>query len=648
MKNIWFILALSALLIGLPACSGCKDEVGPTGDTGLDGGEPDDGEDAADVADDGDKDDGVEDDGGNGEGYSPPVYEVVKCPVPVPEASAGTCEISTVGTGGILLRGTVLGPDQLYEDGSVLIDSSGRIQCVGCDCSASEGFAQASVVDCAQGVISPGLINTHDHLTFSNNTPHNTGVSRYDHRHEWRIGAGEDKPKINFNSGAPSNVVRMAELRFVMGGVTSSVSSGGQLGLLRNLDMQNQLLGLPIQAADSDTYPLGDASGIMRTEGCTYGTLRTTEEDIAPLDAYFPHIAEGIGPAARNEFLCLSQSGLPGSHDLIGPKTAVVGAIGMTAEDFALVRDRGAVVVWSPRSNLALYGDTTPVTLVDRLAVPIALGTDWLPTGSMNLLRELHCADSFNRNYLQGHFEDVALWRMVTQNGALATGTSHMLGALHPGYVADITIFDGSIRKGFRAVIEAGVEDVVLVLRGGQVLYGDSALVSGSAFGGAGCEALDVCGREKRACVEADTGVSLSEVRTAGEAFYPLFFCRDQTPATEPSCVPFRASYPSGRTPSDRDGDGVPNEEDICPDVFDPIRPTGSGAQADADGDGIGDACDPCPFTPGVICELTAVAEDMDGDGIPNAIDVCPKVYDPEQLDSDGDGRGDACDAREG
>ncbi len=25
-----------------------------------------------------------------------------------------------------------------------------------------------------------------------------------------------------------------------------------------------------------------------------------------------------------------------------------------------------------------------------------ALGTDWMPTGSMNLLRELRCADQFN------------------------------------------------------------------------------------------------------------------------------------------------------------------------------------------------------------------------------------------------------------
>jgi hypothetical protein len=44
-------------------------------------------------------------------------------------------------------------------------------------------------------------------------------------------------------------------------------------------------------------------------------------------------------------------------------------------------------------------------------------------------------------------------------------------------------------------------------------------------------------------------------------------------------------------------------------------------------------------FAPG------AEDEDNDGDGIPNAEDDCFEVADPEQLDTDQDGRGDVCDA---
>jgi hypothetical protein len=69
--------------------------------------------------------------------------------------------------------------------------------------------------------------------------------------------------------------------------------------------------------------------------------------------------------------------------------------------------------------------------------------------------------------------------------------------------------------------------------------------------------------------------------------------------------------------PNDVDGDGIANDQDICPDAHDP-------AQHDEDGDRIGDLCD-----------------------------VCPTVVDPEQRDRGeldasafDDGVGDACDPR--
>jgi hypothetical protein len=46
----------------------------------------------------------------------------------------------------------------------------------------------------------------------------------------------------------------------------------------------------------------------------------------------------------------------------------------------------------------------------------------------------------------------------------------------------------------------------------------------------------------------------------------------------------------NGQPMNDRDGDGVPDDEDNCPDVPNPD-------QADEDGDGLGDACDACAGT---------------------------------------------------
>jgi hypothetical protein len=155
-------------------------------------------------------------------------------------------------------------------------------------------------------------------------------------------------------------------------------------------------------------------------------------------------------------------------------------------------------------------------------------------------------------------------------------------------------VFDAQTNKGFRAVINAGVEDVRLVLRAGKVLYGDSALVDALK---PDCDELDVCGVARKVCLDVP-GVTMASVRTALSGNYPTHFCKDKTPTAEPSCTPFRDTYPMGTSATDRDGDGIADASDNCPDVFNPPRPLDGSKQADVDADGFGDACDLKPTDP--------------------------------------------------
>jgi len=75
--------------------------------------------------------------------------------------------------------------------------------------------------------------------------------------------------------------------------------------------------------------------------------------------------------------------------------------------------------------------------------------------------------------------------------------------------------------------------------------------------------------------------------------------------------------------PSDKDGDGIENQADNCPDIT-------NLDQVDIDGSNIGDAC-----------------EDFDRDGIYNNLDNCINLPNPNQRDEDADGIGDACDDEE-
>src|SRR5690606_29430530 len=101
----------------------------------------------------------------------------------LPPIASGTCEVTGTGAGK-LLRGNVLTPTTMYRGGQVAVDAAGTITCVGCACAAADQV----VITCPDAAISPGLVNTHDHITFTQNRPYtDTGV-RYEHRHQWRIG----------------------------------------------------------------------------------------------------------------------------------------------------------------------------------------------------------------------------------------------------------------------------------------------------------------------------------------------------------------------------------------------------------------------------------------------------------------------------
>jgi hypothetical protein len=566
---------------------------------------------------------------------------VTECqnPALTPPAS-GTCAV-TPGTAGLLLRGTVLLPGQVLENGMVLVGADGKIACAACDCSTAAGSADATRVECAQGVISPGLINAHDHITYNGNTPKDHGTIRYNHRHDWRTGA-EGFTKISVPSTSGAAQVQWSELRHVLGGTTSIFGSGGQAGLTRNVDKANLLEGLPGSAAVYDTFPLGDSNGTLLSSGCAYPSLPSVASVQAD-SAYVPHLAEGISAEARNEFVCISGQG-SGGVDIVLPQLALIHGVGITLPDIAMMARDGTSLVWSPRSNVSLYGNTAQVTAIDRLGIPIALGTDWTASGSINLLRELKCADELNRDYYHAYFTDEALWRMVTGNAAAILAVDGAVGALKPGLVADITVFNGAQRQRHRAVIDAEPADVVLVLRGGRVLYGDDAVVSGTDADSASCDTMDVCGVPKRLCLSREINLNLATLTSQNTSSYGLFFCG--TPDGEPTCVPSRPNEYTGiPSDGDADGDGVPDAQDNCPNVFNPPRLLDNGQQPDTDGDGIGDACDICPLDPNTDQCSTGNADDVDGDGVTNDLDNCPSVANPDQTDTDNDGIGDACDA---
>lgn len=648
--SVWPAVAALAASLTLTACP----QPNPN-----DGGTPDGGDGGADPVDSGDPADGG--DGGSdpvdgGDGGTDPVDpggEVVTCPANPAAANVavGTCSF-TAGNGKTLLVGDVLLAGQVIENGGVVIDENGKISYVGCDYAAQS--AGAKQVICNSAVISPGLINAHDHMGWMNESPWvavENGVDpalRWEHRHDWRK-AKRGNPKINAPGGASTDAKIYGELRFVLGGATSVNGSGSAPGFLRNLDEDSQAReGLPGQSVDYDTFPLGDSSGGQLSSGCAYPNIKNA----STATSYTPHVSEGIDAEAHNEFLCLTSTDNGGKKTL-GANSAIIHGVGLLPPDVANMAAERIKLIWSPRSNVSLYGDTAQVPLFKRLGVEVGLGTDWMPSGSMNMLRELACADALNKAHFGDALTDEDLWRMATVGSAraLSVDVPGGIGQLIAGYTADIAIFSRGDKAPYRAVIEAKESNVQLVLRAGQALAGATAIVNGLRQG---CDTIDVCGSQKSVCVQPEANKSLSALQSSVGSIYPLFFCG--LPDDEPSCVPSR-TLSSDRVAgsnnytgavainSDDDGDGIPNAEDNCPDAFNPIRPLDNGQQGDFDADGAGDLCDPCPLDANTTTCTTFNPDDADSDGHNNNADNCPNDSNADQADTDGDGKGNVCDA---
>ncbi len=570
-------------------------------------------------------------------------------------SSVGEVCVATAAEGALLIKGNVLGIDTIYQGGEVLVDDTGLIVHVGCSASRPESLASvaenATNIICAEGVVSPGLINPHDHLYYDHNFPFPDSGIRYEHRNDWR-----SDPTVTALGNFDQAKVAWSELRQVMTGTTSIAGAGWEIGFLRNLDASWWSHPFPddllwdIYSEDftqivTDTFPLENPGEYQQHESCSdYTSLGRQYNQYT--DVYVPHVAEGINTAAHNEFACLSSSDNAGI-DLVDDKFAMIHGIALDAFDGDTLAEDLAAVIWSPRSNISLYGNTAPVRMLKNQGVLLSLSTDWTPSGSMNLGRELVCADELNRNYFDKAFSDRELWLMVTYNPALTLHVDEKIGSLKPGLFGDIAIYDGRGKSNpYRAVIEANAKSTTLVLRrsslpfplvggpkyiGSIALYGDAGLLKSLPpslhdlyapdFGieGSLCEPLNVCSTEKLVCslretwwlVDAIDGdpffnpLYLTDLVGENASSYPLYFCDE--PPDEPTCVPSRPGEYDGVSIAsapgkDDDGDGILDPDDNCKKVFNPIRPMDDGIQADADGDGRGDACDKCPLTIGPVC----------------------------------------------
>jgi cytosine/adenosine deaminase-related metal-dependent hydrolase len=318
------------------------------------------------------------------------------------------------------------------------------------------------------GVILPGLLDLHGHPEFNVFAPWEPPKT-YVNRYSWRGSkAYQELVRDPQNALIPQlpkgTQLRYAEIRALVGGVTaiqgaSLTTQGSRESMVRNVD--GMVFGEHRARASIDLP--GNLTGFGGPQ------FKRTLDAIAAgeVDAHYVHLAEGMRDNERSqkEFAHLVELGA------LTPSTVIIHGTAMTRDELGQAKDAGAKLVWSPQSNLRLYGETTRAADAIDVGLPMALGADWLPSGSLSLLAEMKVA----RQELVDQGRPVTarqLVTMVTSGAAEVAGLGDKLGSLTVGRAADLVVMARRDRDAYESVCDSTPADVQLVMIGGDVAYG--------------------------------------------------------------------------------------------------------------------------------------------------------------------------------
>lgn len=387
---------------------------------------------------------------------------------------------------------TMNAKSEVFDDGFVCI-ADDAIKAVG---KKSDGlppeFAHAPGI-VTGGTIFPGLVELHNHLPY-NMLPLWDVPRKFTDRNTWRLAEPRYNPDIawpakiltaNPDKDFLRAVVRYSECRSLFGGVTTgegiTVSTKPNdvnvfRGLVRNVEAP-EVAGWPVAFGNTLDYSRDDVR-------------KTLWPGLQKKRPYFYHVAEGneSDDVAHQHFLDLE---LDDGTWAINSNLVAIHCTALREQDFERMAS-SAGIVWSPLSNLLLYGTTTNVRAAIAAGVPISLGADWSPSGSKNLLGELKVAKIVG-DHLGGLFSAEQLAKMVTTVPAAMTQWSEYIGSLEPGRKADLLAFDNKAASPYDALIQASEADIVAVLIDGRPRLGRANIM---AFDPSQQEIVSIGGRD--------------------------------------------------------------------------------------------------------------------------------------------------------
>ena len=383
--------------------------------------------------------------------------------------------------GSYVLKGRIVTMESegsVIDYGNVMV-TNGLIEAIWEDGSIpSEINLQGIPIVETAGTIYPGIIDAHNHIHY-NMVPlwdysldHRNG-DFYENRYQWR-----NNPTYSIDvTGAKSLIqgwdywdlehesMKYVEVRAIAGGTTA----------VQGNPTSDDDEFASILARNIEYYNFGRDymhTKVTELEDDYIGNHIKNGNQSGELDAWFLHLAEGTDESSRAEFDILV------NNELLVGELMLIHGTGLGQPEFSAMGDVGADLVWSPTSNLLLYGDTTDVVTAKQEGVTISLAPDWSPSGTKNPLHELKMADWLDSNRFGDVFTDYELVQMVTSNPADGMNWNEHVGRIKVGLSADLMVVDSFRNDPYRNLIESIDPDMKLTIVGGLPLFGDEFLLT--------------------------------------------------------------------------------------------------------------------------------------------------------------------------
>lgn len=399
----------------------------------------------------------------------------------------------------------------LIEDGKITKKSTTPFE-------VSRDIKKILEADIGRVILSSGFIDLHGHLKYNVIPLWSEAHGQFGNRFNWRGLPGYKKnvtgPLNNPVLGTASDkdslycqTYQYAEIKALAGGVTSVQGIGQDdtctKGILaRNVEIESDY-GIASDARSSmeivnqegallyqdkilptvisENKSISEVTtSLQATEGAVNSRQTQFLEGVTKYISYLTRIV--TTGEIRSLIVHLSEGSAKDTYNKLEYKFAkkiglaekglvIIHGVGMDEKDLADAAKKDISLVWSPFSNLVLYGDTLNAELALKQNVNITLGSDWTPSGTKNLLDEVKIARRYGQSKAMKSLTDKKLFEMMTINPAKALRLADRLGRLEEGYLADIVAIRLKSRNSnpYTQIVTAQASEIQFVMVGGEL-----------------------------------------------------------------------------------------------------------------------------------------------------------------------------------